>query len=74
MVTIGISDIPVKNQLTNSPPKDQTIHYLFPHTYMHAQQGLKVNDVLVEFGSVNHSTFKDIHDVGTVVQHSIGVS
>ena len=29
---------------------------------------------MVEFGSVNYLTFKSLQDVGTVVQHSQGVS
>ena len=29
---------------------------------------------MTEFGSVNHNSFKSLQDIGTVVQHSRGVS
>lgn len=37
-------------------------------------QGLQVDDEIVEFGSVNTQNFQSLQNVGTVVQHSEGVS
>ena len=33
-----------------------------------------LGDVITEFGSVSHTTFSSLQDIGTVVQHSQGVS
>jgi 26S proteasome non-ATPase regulatory subunit 9 len=37
-------------------------------------QGICVEDLIVEFGSVNAGNFKSVQDIGTVVQHSQGRS
>ena len=36
-------------------------------------QGVRVGDLVVEFGSVNVDNFKNLQDIGSLVQHSQGV-
>ena len=43
-------------------------------TFLLFPQGLCVDDQVVEFGSVSTANFKSLHDIGTVVKHSQGVS
>uniref|UniRef100_A0A2K5C8N6 Proteasome 26S subunit, non-ATPase 9 n=1 Tax=Aotus nancymaae TaxID=37293 RepID=A0A2K5C8N6_AOTNA len=38
------------------------------------ESGLQVDDEIVEFGSVNTQNFQSLHNIGSVVQHSEGVS
>lgn len=33
-----------------------------------------MNDIVIEFGSINKDSFKSLQDIGTVVQHSLNVS
>ena len=44
------------------------------HTLLYFIQGVRVGDVVVEFGSVNISNFKSLQDIGSLVQHSQEVS
>uniref|UniRef100_K7E186 26S proteasome non-ATPase regulatory subunit 9 n=1 Tax=Monodelphis domestica TaxID=13616 RepID=K7E186_MONDO len=39
-----------------------------------SNSGLQVDDEIVEFGSVNTHNFQNLQNIGTVVQHSEGVS
>ena len=36
-------------------------------------QGVRVGDLVIEFGSVNVDNFKNLQDIGSLVQHSQGV-
>ena len=42
--------------------------------YADVLQGVKAGDIIMEFGSVTEQTFQGLQDIGTVVQHSRGVS
>ena len=44
------------------------------HLCVTLSQGVGVGDLVVEFGSVNVDNFKNIQDIGSLVQHSQGVS
>lgn len=35
-----------------------------------AIQGLRVGDLVIEFGSVSVDNFRNVQDIGTLVQHS----
>ncbi|GAB6028419.1 26S proteasome non-ATPase regulatory subunit 9 [Chamberlinius hualienensis] len=38
------------------------------------EAGLKVGDIICEFGSVNKRNFSSVQDIGSLVQHSVGRS
>lgn len=49
-------------------------HLFINHSFNLIPQGLEVGDEIVQFGSVSSENFRNLQQIGEVVQHSVGVS